>query len=116
MSLYLEYPVGSHMCFEKKICNTIWSAVCGGLNAVQFFMGKKRDNAAIALIDAQTLSTLIQATKMADDRANAAWRRCDLLDKKLDDCEKRSDICDKRATALESEVRLLKEKLAEAGT
>ena len=85
-------------------------------SVMQWLLGRRKDRSAIALIDAQTLSTLIQATKLADDRANAAWSRCDSLESKLDACEARSDKCEERADRLEGELMLVKAKLTEAGT
>lgn len=35
----LKWEVGAHTCFEKKICDTIWTSVNYGMYATQFFMG-----------------------------------------------------------------------------
>jgi deoxyribonuclease IV len=35
----VKWTVGAHTCFEKRICDTLWTSVNYGMYATQFFMG-----------------------------------------------------------------------------
>ena len=35
----LKWEVGAHTCFEKRICDTLWTSVNYGMYTTQFFMG-----------------------------------------------------------------------------
>lgn len=87
-----------------------------GGNIVQWVVGRKKNTAAIALIDAQTISTLVDSVARAEGRTLAAWGRIDAIEAKLDACETRSDACEERADRLETQLGILKERLAEAGS
>lgn len=80
-----------------------WLAFVGSLftNVAQFVMRRRKDAATIENLDAQTIKSLMEATHSANERAMAAWERCDVLDERLRATEAKLEECENHSVELE---------------
>ena len=53
----LKWEVGAHSCFQKKICDTIWTSVNFGMYATQFFMGNPQSFSRAKISDSDIIES-----------------------------------------------------------
>ena len=63
----VKWEVGAHTCFEKKICDTIWTGANYGMYTVQFFMGNPYgfDRAKISMEDLEESKKILKRFPMS---------------------------------------------------